>query len=378
MTNTAASGTFPRPHCGGLLEPEKGVKTMSCKYCNALVTIPKELRTRPISEAAPAGPTVPAFGKGCIRAAVLVAVIGVLILAALGIGGYVWLRNATRDIPGVSSITSGFAVKSMTFGTQGIEPGMFEDACSVAVDGQGDILVGDYQDGRVQTFSPSGKYLSYFTAGSEVDALAVGPDGNVTVAHDGKLSVYDPSGKELGTIEGADGTASLTFGADGSLYVLTRDDRVIRYDPGGTVTLTIANAFQSVLGSGESDPHIAVDGRGNIYVVGPDSDTVLKYSPAGQYMDKFGGRAESTGPAIPGTLFNASGIGVDGYGRVFVSDWNTDVEVFDSSGTPLQAIDALTLGFTTNPFGMALDTHGPLYLADGESVMVLKIKAPSQ
>ena len=378
MTNATAPGTFNCPHCGAPIEPEKGVRSMLCKYCNNTVIIPKELRTR-LGQAPLVGPTSPRFGKGCARVAIVVAVVGVLAVAGLVFGIVSMVKNMTKDIPGVSSITSGFAKPVLTFGSQGIGQGMFSDARSVAVDGKGNILVGDYKDGRVQTFTASGKYLSTFSVGTDgVTTLAISPDGKVYVVHGGILSIYDTTGNEIGNVAGAQGTDALAFGSDGSLYILTDEDTVKHFDAGGNLTLTIPNAFASVTGSGESTQYIAVDGIGNIYIIGDYNCTVLKYSPTGKYVDQFGGKAESSGPAVPGTVFTPSGIGVDGYGRVFVSDWNSDVQVFDSNDTPLQSIDVLTLGFTSTPFGMTLDNQGKLYLALGDKIMVLSIQKPSQ
>jgi sugar lactone lactonase YvrE/DNA-directed RNA polymerase subunit RPC12/RpoP len=378
MTDSTTPGTFNCPHCGAPLEPEKGVRSMQCRYCNTTVIIPKELRTR--LQQAPLVPvTSPGFGKGCGRVGLIVGVIGLVAVIGLAIGLTALVKNLTKDIPGVSSITSGFASPVLTFGSEGIGQGMFSDARSVAVEANGNILVGDYEDGRVQTFNSSGKYLSTFSVGSSgVDALAVSPDGMLYIIHDRGVSIYDPNGQELGQVPGADGADSLAFGQDGSLYILTDEDVVKHFDTSGNLTLTIHGAFASVLGRTESTQSIAVDGIGNIYIIGDSSCTALKYSPTGQYLDQFSGEAASSGPAIPGTVFNPSGIGVDGYGRIFISDWNSDVQVFDSNDTPLQSIDVLTLGFTSNPFGMALDNKGKLYLALGDKIMVLKIQAPQQ
>jgi sugar lactone lactonase YvrE/DNA-directed RNA polymerase subunit RPC12/RpoP len=376
MTNDTAPGTFNCPHCGAPIEPEKGVRSMQCKFCNSTVVIPKELRTRP--QPVPLIPvTSPGFGKGCSRVAIVAGVVGILAVIGLAIGITALVKNLTKDIPGVSSITSGFAKPVLTFGSQGIGQGMFSDARSVAVEANGNIVVGDYEDGRVQTFDSSGKYLSTFSVGdSGVDALAVSPDDKLYIIHSGVVSIYDPNGQELGQVLGANGADALAFGQDGSLYILTDEDQVKHFDTSGNLTLTIQDAFSSVTGSAESTQYIAVDGIGNIYIIGDSSCTALKYSPTGQYLDQFSGEAAHSGPAIPGTVFNPSGIGVDGYGRIFISDWNSDVQVFDSNDTPLQSIDVLTLGFTSNPFGMTLDNQGKLYLALGDKIMVLKIQSP--
>ena len=141
--------------------------------------------------------------------------------------------------------------------------------------------------------------------------------------------------------------------------------------------MTIPSALKSVLGDSESTQYIAVDGLGNIYIVGDYNCVVLKYSPSGKFLDQFGGKAESHGPAVLGTLFTPSGIVVDGYGRIFVSDVNTDVEVFDANDKPLKSIDALTLGFTANVYGMTIDGQNNIYLALGDKIQKLQVQKPT-
>jgi sugar lactone lactonase YvrE len=379
MTDHKPDLTFNCPHCGAPLEPQAGVRSIICPYCNNSVVIPKELRTRAPKAPAPVPPLTPArrgLSMGCLRLIISTVLAFVLIVFSLGFMAYQMVKDWTKDIPGVSSITSGFARVGLTFGSKGTGPGMFSDVRSVAMDASGNILTGDYEDGRVQTFSPSGKYRSTFNVAGGVDYLTVGPDGKIYTIHNGNVSIYDSSGKEIGKVEAARGADALAFGADGSMFVLTDGDQVKRFDSAGNLTLTIHDAFSSVLGAAESTQYIAVDGIGNIYIVGDYGCKVLKYSPSGQYLDQFSGKAPHSGPAIPGTVFNPSGIGVDGYGRVFVSDWNTDVQVFDSNGTPIQSVDALTLGLTTLIYGMNLDNNGKIYLALADKIMELNIQAP--
>jgi hypothetical protein len=305
------------------------------------------------------------------------AIIVVIVVLVAGLVSFV--KNVTKDIPGVSSITSGFAVKGLTFGSKGIGQGMFTDARSVAVDNRnGNIVVGDFQDGRVQTFDASGKYLSTFMVekGDGVDALLVDSAGQIYVAYNSHVLIYNDQGQQVKVLEDTQGVRAMAFGSDESLYIITSDDQVKHFNTQGKLLLTIDNAFRSVLGSADMTPHIAVDGVGNIYLIGEHDCTVVKYSPEGDYLDKFGGQADSDGPYVPGTTFNASGIGVDGYGRVFVSDWNTDVQVFGTDGHFIQSVDALTLGVDALIYGMTIDRQNVLYLALGDRIMELKIQQP--
>jgi hypothetical protein len=113
---------------------------MQCKYCNTAVAIPKEMRTRP-KQGPLVGSTSPAFGKGCVRVTIVVAAVGILAVVGLAFGISSIVKNLTKDIPGVSSITSGFAKPVMTFGSKGIGQGMFSDARSVAVNSKGQLYL---------------------------------------------------------------------------------------------------------------------------------------------------------------------------------------------------------------------------------------------
>ena len=334
----------------------------------------------------PTAPNASSTKSKVLKMVIALAIVGCLIVTGLAIGLYSLAANLTKNNPvlatAAADITSGFAKKRLIFGSKGTEPGMFTDARSVAVDDKGNILVGDYQDGRVQTFDYAGKYLSSFRVVEEsasVKALQVGPDGRIYVADNGILLTYDSSGqKKIGIVEGTQGTDAMAFGPDGSLYILTDEDVIKRFDTHQKLTLSIPHAFSSQTGSGESTKYIAVDKVGNIYIVGDLKCMVIKYSPDGKYLTKFGGKAKKSGPAIPGTLFTPSGIVVDSYSRVFVSDWNTDVEVFQSNGKPIRSIDAVTLGFTSLVYGMNIDKNGRIYLALGDKIMELEIEAALQ
>jgi len=384
MTTPTPPATFNCPHCGAPIQPKLKGRSMKCPFCEATVPIPKELRTYPSEKAPATAGTSSLVGKGCIWG--ILALVGTALLAVLILvfGGYYAFLGAARRNPmlgtAVADVTSGFARQVLVFGSKGTGPGTFASARSVAVDAKGNILVGDYGDDRVQTFDPSGKYISTFSigAGDNVDALLAGPDGKAYVGHSGTVSIYSPSGEDLGQVENARGAEAMAFGPDGSLYILTGDDTIKRLDASGKVTLTVPDAFSSVLGEGESTTHIAVDKSGDIYIIGDTKCIVLKYSPQGKYLLQFGGKARSSGPAVPGTVFNPSGLVVDDYGRVFISDWNTDVEVFYSNGKYIQSIDAVTLGFTTLVYGINSDAHGRIFLAAGDKIMVLQIQAAQQ
>src|SRR5678815_3214477 len=92
----------------------------------------------------------------------------------------------------------------LEFGREGIGPGMFNDARSIAVDGAGRIYVGEYTGGRVQVFDAEGKFLSQWTIGDRqtlIRGMAADRKGTVYVVHGGSIDRYKgETGEALGPI----------------------------------------------------------------------------------------------------------------------------------------------------------------------------------
>lgn len=307
----------------------------------------------------------PARGCGAILG-ILGAVIGVIV--ALGVGAFLLFgqgNNLGSLVP-----SGGFAKQTLSFGSEGIGAGLFEDPRSLGVDGNGNIVVADYQDGRVQTFDSNGKYISGFSLSSNgekvyVQDLAVGRDGQIYIAHNQQIFIYDANGNQTGEIgDDQHDYNDIAFSPDGTLYALSNDETIVRFKPDGSIDLEIPDTFSTITGDSELEGHLAVDGLGNMYVVGAFRKVVLKYSPQGNFVNQFGGDAEGGG-SQPGKFTSPGGIAVDGYGRVFISDF-FDIQVFDSDGAYLKTI-SMNSGV---PFGLALDDQNNLFVVTGNKHVV--------
>ena len=190
-----------------------------------------------------------------------------------------------------------------------------------------------------------------------VTGMAVSHDGEIYVVHDQKIFVFDPKGTELGEI--GDNThrySDVTVGADGKLYGIANEETIVRFKPDQTIDLEVPDTFSNATNDPELDAHLAVDGLGNMYIVGSFNYLVLKFSPNGKFINRFGGKADSATSGEPGKFTTPRAIAVDGHGRVFVSDF-FDIKVFDSDGAYVDKIDINAGG----PFGVAVAAQNNLY-----------------
>jgi sugar lactone lactonase YvrE len=311
-------------------------------------------------------------GRSCGLLVGIIVAVAALILVLVG-GGVFFFAKGTFIGP------IGFASPALSFGSEGIGQGQFEDARSVGADANGNITVADYQDGRVQTFDAAGKFVSGFNISSNgkkvyVTGLTVDRNGNIYGVHDGKIFVFDDKGSVLDTLGDFDHRYDdVTIGGDGKLYAIENDETIVRFKPDRSVDLEVPDTFTNVTGDLELDSHVAADGLGNMYVVGSFHYLVLKFSPDGKFLNRFGGEAQSTTGNEPGKFSTPRAIVVDGYGRVYISDF-FDVKVFDSDGAYLNKID-----INGGPFGLAVDGQNFLYVVTtNKNVVKYAVQKPAE
>jgi outer membrane protein assembly factor BamB len=304
---------------------------------------------------------------GIAAAAVLVGAVAALVAGGLGAGLAFLQPDSPPGAP--REILQPTATEIPSFGGDGIGPGLFTDARSIDVDGQGRIYVGEYQGGRVQVFTPDGTFLTQWHAARDLPlrGLAVTRGGDVILAQGGELMRYNgESGERLGPVTSAaegfddiavtpDGQllASSTSAGEDALVVLSRDGNPLRVIP---------NAVSGQTGDSELDVRVAADGQGNLLGLGTFNETVVVFSPEGRYLNRVGSAGDETGQ-----LRAPSSIEVDGRGRIYVGDVD-GVEVFHPDGRHLTTLEVD--GF---PFGLAFAQDGRLLVVNGSRVAWLDV-----
>jgi sugar lactone lactonase YvrE/transcriptional regulator with XRE-family HTH domain len=261
------------------------------------------------------------------------------------------------------------------WGASGPARGVFQSPESVAVDGQGDVYVADADKGQIDKFSPRGRLLAKWTATGSGgihfnDAIGIALDrqGNVYVAESGGESVkkFSPAGSPLGswpahlsTLGWAnESQGGIAVDGAGKVYVAegsTGQDIVAVFAPSGRQLYHIGGYLDSPEG-------VAVDGAGTVFVADSSNNRILKYSPAGKLLARWGAR-DSSQFSFP------EGLAVDGGGDVYVVDSNNGrVVKLSGRGTLLAQWGRLGSGALEFAFrrgcGIAVDRQGRIYVAD--------------
>ncbi|MXY36880.1 MAG: hypothetical protein F4Y54_09005 [Dehalococcoidia bacterium] len=214
-----------------------------------------------------------------------------------------------------------------TWGEQGSGPGQLDRPSGLAFDGEGQLLVADTGNHRIQRFTPEGQHLGgWGSHGSEPGqfdmpwGLAVDEDGDVFVAD-------------------------------------WRNDRVQKLTDEGEPLLVIGSSGS---GSGEFNrpSGVAVDEHGDIYVADRGNNRVQLFAHTGRYVQQFRGDATLSAIGRRYILANQKtlrlremsnleeqrllrapcSVRVDGRGRLYVPDLGSHrVQVYEKEAYVLEA-----------------------------------------
>jgi len=378
--------TFDCPKCGApvTFEPSSDItppkRTIRCAYCHSQLIAPNELAGQPARVV-----RIHFGGKFPKWVWLLLAIplfaLVIVVLAAVGVLAPTFysvsrtLKEPNTTIPhggpGKENRNS-FATELLTFGSEGIGPGMFTDARSIAVDGAGRIYVGEYTGGRIQVFDAAGKFVRQWNIGDRktiLRGLAADRKGTVYVVQGGGIDRYSgETGEKLGSLDyERSGFDDVTTGADGGLVAAWQSNRddLVAFDPNGKVVRTIPAAISSASGDSELSMRVAVDGSGNIYALGRFNNAVFKFGRDGKFINRFG-----SGGDQPGQFRAPYSIAVDGYGRIYVGDIK-GIQVFDANGRYLTILNTKGVAF-----GMVFNDKNELFVIARDHAIKYSLQAP--
>ncbi len=133
-------------------------------------------------------------------------------------------------------------------------------------------------------------------------------------------------------------------------------------------------------------PHptgVAVDGAGNVYVADRYNHRIRKITASGVVSTLAGSASGYTdGTGTSAKFKNPTGVAVDGAGNVYVADYNNHgIRKITTSGV-VSTLAGITYGYTDgtgtsakfkNPYGVAVDGAGNVYVADRDNHRIRKI-----
>ena len=236
--------------------------------------------------------------------------------------------------------------------------------------------------------------------------MAVDTTGNVYVADSGnhtirkmtQAGVVTTLAGSAGSSGNTDGTGSaarfsspygVAVDTTGNVYVADSGNHTIRkVTPDGIVTTLAGSAgiFGSTNGTGSAarfrDPQgVALDSTGNIYVADTYNHTIRKVTSAG-VVTTFAGTVGS-GSSGEGDLLNPLSIAIDITGNLYVSNRSLhSIRKVTPAGIITTFAGQLINGSSdgtgsaalfNNPYGMAADNLGNVYVADGGNHTIRKM-----
>ena len=217
----------------------------------------------------------------------------------------------------------------------------------------------------------------------------IGSDGVVsTLAGTGKAGAVNGNSTQASF----NGPAGIAVDASGNVFVADQNNHLIRkISTTGTVTTFAGNGKAGLLnGNGIAAAFngpcgIALDLKGNLYVADQNNKVIRKITPSGDVTTLAGSSSQgyADGKGIAASFTQPYGIAVDMQGNVFVADRGannirkitTDGQVTTFAGSRLTgSTDGMGVTATFKyTDGLSFDEAGNLYLADEHNHKIRKI-----
>jgi hypothetical protein len=336
-----------------------------------------------------------------------------------------WSSHRIRKVNPTSGEVTTLAGSTGGYQDGAVAGAKFTGPCAVTTGADGSVYVSDWANGTLRkvsggqvttvagTFYQSGNSDGGVAEATfnDVDALAVNAAGEVLAADGNNRRIRKVSGTAVSTFAGGtygtlDGTgaaaqfrnlynANMIFDAAGNLLLGDPEGHTIRKaTPAGVVTTLagLGGSAGAVDGTGSaarfSFPHgVALDDSGNLYVADTENHAIRKVTPAGvvtTFAGQLGTSGTTDGTGAAARFSGPVGMVRDGAGNLYISDWYghairkiTPAGVVTTlAGTSGVSGDADGTGAAArfkNPWSLALDGAGNLFVADYANDLVRKI-----
>jgi streptogramin lyase len=242
----------------------------------------------------------------------------------------------------------------------GFADGQFWSPQGIAEDQNGNVYVADKNGSRIQKFNSAGIYITTVAFNGNGDGEVAAPAG-LAVDGEGNMYVVEVGNHRIQKFS-SEGDYITKWGSEGS----------------GSGQFRFENDSES------SEPGIAFDSEGNVYIADSFNHRIQKFSSEGVFIAQWGTYGDGDGQ------FNKpTGIAIDGSDNVFVVDTkNYRVQKFGSDGGFLTKWGkegsgngefygyhgAISLG----PNGIAVDRNGNVYVTDNMGHRIQKFSSDGQ
>jgi len=303
----------------------------------------------------------------------------------------------------------------------------FNNPIGVATDSSGNVYVADTNNHTIRKITPAGAVTTLAGSAGVIGSadgtgaaasfnrpfgVATDSSGNVYVADlsnhtirkitpAGVVTTLAGSAGFSGSTDGTGAAARFNFpigvatDSSGNVYVADLSNHTIRkITPAGVVTTVAGSAGVSGSADGTgaaasfNNPYgVATDSSGNVYVADFSNHTIRKITPAGVVTTLagsagFSGSTDGTGAAA--SFNNPRGVATDSSGNVYVADSNNSTirkitpagvvtTLAGSAGVSGSADGTGAAASFNNPYGVATDSSGNVYVADTFNSTIRKI-----
>ncbi|MDR2334034.1 MAG: putative Ig domain-containing protein [Burkholderiaceae bacterium] len=246
----------------------------------------------------------------------------------------------------------------------------------VAVDGSGNLFIVDQGNNRIRKVNTSGVISTVAGNGN----FAFGGDGAAATA----AQLATPSG--------------VAVDSSGNLFIADKgNNRIRKVNPGGVISTVAGTGSYSFGGDGAAATAaqlkipigVAVDSNGNLFVADLGNNRIRKVNSGGVITTVAGngnfGFGGDGAAATAAQLYNPFGVAVDSSGNLFIADYgNHRIRKVDPGGIISTVAGNGSVGFGGDgaaataaqlsfPSGVAVDSSGNLFIADYGNNRIRKV-----
>ena len=291
---------------------------------------------------------------------------------ATNYNGMVIYKVPDTPPPKLSSLPEN--VTNMFEGGRGAGKGEFDSPTAIAVDPNGNVLIADTANGRIEKFSPTGTFVTSIRQFDAPNGIATDRLGNIYVAEIGfkhRVQKLAPDGTFIAAwAPGLYGPRRIAIGPDDSIYVVDSGrNRIVKFSPEGQVLASWGSEGSSD-GQFKGFSSVAVDPTTNkVYVADSLNKRIQIFDSDGKFLTKW---------SIPewGRPYGFEDLAIDSKaGRLYASSANMNsVLILDLNGNRIGSLTAKPPDQLDGPSALAL-ANGKLYVVNmhGNRVTVIDL-----